>query len=417
MTTPKFGMTFSRSETEIVPVLGADFSKVLLIETSADADAAAFPIDAKVRFSTSDAVMMAKLGTGLLADAVRAVQAQMVGVNNGVDITVIRVTEAGTVAGTVANIAEALDPANLGDIAAVTGSTPRLIWAGRTAWPGTPADEETPAAPNPLWAALPVACELLQAIAIVDVDPEDREAALEQREMFNSERIMCVGVAAQTFVGAEMVTRAMGPYVIGLIVRVDNLHGGYPFDPFGNRPLYGLSGVSRHIGFSLLDGSTEGQQMLDDDVAIVVKGESGVDGAVADGGFIFIGFDNTATGELWKQIHQVRGADFLTVKIAQITREFLGKKITADGAEAWLNSIKFMLRDHKVRDHILGFDLQFKAAKNSPENIRLGHLTVNLGIEPVPAFKLANHEIARYRPALDDLVGQIIARLQSASAN
>jgi phage tail sheath protein FI len=99
----------------------------------------------------------------------------------------------------------------------------------------------------------------------------------------------------------------------------------------------------------------------------------------------------------------------------QITRQFLGKKVSADLAEAWIQSIKFKLRDHKANNDILGYDVQFRADKNSPENIRLGHLTVNLGIEPAPAFKVANHEVRRYRPAVEGLVADIIARLNAVA--
>ena len=405
MTAPVFGMTFTRPESEAVPALGADFSKALIIETSADANAATYPIGTAVRISTSDATKMAHLGTGLLADAAKAIHAQLGGLNAGADLTIIRVTEEATVAATVAGIAAALDPLLIAQIASQTGATPRLIWVGRTSWT---LDAETP---NPIWAALPIAAEKLLAVAVVDVDPTGQAAAITQREVFSSERIMPIGVAARVYEGENLVTRAMGPRIIGLMIRVDNLHEGKPFNPFANRSILGLSGLSRLIPFSLLDGSTEGQQMLESEVSIVVQGETGVDGAVADGGFVFIGTDNTTTGELWKQIHQVRGADYLTVKMMEITRQFLGKRISADLTEAWINSIKFMLRDHKVDEDILGFEVNFRADKNSPESIRLGHLTVNLGIEPVPAFKVANHEVARYRPALDDLVGKIIARL------
>ena len=410
MTAPVFGMQFSRSETEALPALGADFSKALVIETSEDAVALTYPLDTPVRISTSDAAKIADLGTGLLADAVKAIHAQLSGINGGADVTVIRVKEEATVALTVANIVAALAPTSIAEIASATGATPRLIWVGRTSWQ---ADAETP---NPIWAALPVACEKLLAVAVVDVDPDDKDDAITQREAFNSERILPIGVAARVYEGVSLVTRAMGPRILGLMIRVDNLFEGKPFNPFANRPVLGLSGVSRKIPFSLLDGSTEGQQMLESEVSIVVQGETGVDGAVADGGFVFVGTDNTTTGELWKQIHQVRGADYLTVKIMEITRQYLGKKISADGVEAWINSIKFMLRDHKVDQDIIGYDVQFRADKNSPESIRLGHLTVNLGIEPVPAFKLANHEVASYRPALDALVGEIIARLNSVAA-
>ncbi|WP_108459206.1 phage tail protein [Devosia naphthalenivorans] len=409
MTAPVFGMTFSRPDDEPVPVLGADFSKALLIETSADADATVFPIGTPVRISTSDAAMVAKLGTGALRDAVNGINAQLSGDNAGGDVTIYRVTEGADAAATAANIATALSPTNIAAIPSAVNATPRLIWAGRGAYR---ADQETQ---GPVPAALHAAAERLLAVAIVDVDDTSAANAIDARETMNSERILPVGVAARVYEGEAIVTRAMGPRVLGLFMRVDNENEGKPFDPIANRTIYGLAGLSRKIPFSFLDGSTEGQQMLENEVSIVVAGESGVDGAVADGGFSFIGTDNTTTGELWKQIHQVRGADYLTVKMMEITRQYLGRKITADRTESWLESIKFMLRDHKADDDILGYDVKFRADKNSPENIRLGHLTVNLGIEPAPAFKVANHEVRRYRPAVESLVADIIARLNAVA--
>jgi hypothetical protein len=155
--------------------------------------------------------------------------------------------------------------------------------------------------------------------------------------------------------------------------------------------------------------------MLAANVAIVTEGETGVDGAVADGGFVFIGTDNAQTGELWEQMHQVRGTDYIVTQIMGITRQFLGKnKITANMAEAWINSIAYALKDHKVADRILGYTPRtemFKADLNSPENIRLGTLALEIGIEPAPVFKCADHTIRRYRPAVEGLVAEIIARL------
>ncbi|NMG39796.1 phage tail protein [Chelativorans sp. ZYF759] len=409
MSAPTFGMTFTRPEDEPVPVLGADFSKALLIETSPDASAEAYPIGVPVRISTSDPDAVEALGTGYLADAVRGINSQIAGLNAGADVVILRVAEdddedpAAALANTSAAIVEALQ--GVGSIPSIANMTPRLIFAGRTAWRP---DEETA---NPVVAALPAACERLLAIAPIDVDDSSSALAIDARETMNSQRLMPIGVAARVFEGAEVVTRPMAPRVVGLFMRVDAMHGGRPFNPIANRPIQGLAGLSRPIPFSLLDGSTEGQQMLEAEVSIVARGETGVDGAVGDGGFVFIGTDNTETGELWKQIHQVRGADYLTVALMQITREFLGRRITADIVEAWLNSIRFMLRDRKAADDILGYDVQFRADRNSPEQIRLGHLTVNLGIEPAPAFKRADHEIRRYRPAVEGLVSEIVARL------
>lgn len=407
MSAPNFGLIFTRPEDEAIPVLGADFSKAWLIETSEDADAGTFPVGGRVRFSTSDTNYTSKLGTGLLADAVAGINAQLGPLNTGADVVVTRVAEGVDVAATAANIVAAL--ADASDVPSDVNMTPRLIWAGRTAWR---ADLDTT---SPVVAALHAACSALLAVAVVDVDDTSSANAIDARETMSSERMLPIGVAARVYEGVNLVTRPMGPRIVGLMMRVDNEHGGKPFDPIANRAIYGLAGLSRDIPFSLTDGSTEGQAMLEANVSIVVHGEVGVDGAVADGGALFIGTDNATTGELWQQIHQVRGADYLTVKMMRITREFLGLKVTADMVEAWLNSIKFMLRDHKAAGDILGSEVKFLADKNSPEQIRLGRLLVNAGIEPAPAFKRAEHEVRRYSPAVDGLVNDIVARLDAVS--
>lgn len=407
MSAPQFGMTFSRPADEPVPVLGADFSKALLVETSADASAETYPVDTPVRFSTSDSDAVAALGTGLLADAVKGINAQLDGINSGADVTVVRVAEGADVPATIANIVNIVN--SVQDIPSAVNATPRLAWFGRTAWR---ADLDTT---NPIVAALPAALGKILAVSPVDVDDTTSAKAIDARETMNSERLMPIGVAARVYEGEDLVTRPMGPRVIGLFQRVDNENEGKPFDPIANRAIYGLAGLSRKIPFSLLDGSTEGQQMLEAGVSIVAEGETGVDGAIADGGYVFIGTDNATTGDLWSQIHQVRGADAVTVELMQITRQFLGRKISADLVEAWLNSMKFMLRDHKADDDILGYEVAFREDKNSPEQIRLGHLTVNLGVEPAPAFKVANHEVRRYRPAVEGLVAEIIARLDASA--
>lgn len=410
MTAPVFGMQFTRPADEPVPVIGADFSKILVIETSADANAVTFPEGTPVRFSTGDAAKMTDLGTGLLKTYVQAIHDQLDSLNLGADVTVVRVAEGIDEAATSANIVAVLN--TITDIPSAVNSTPRIVLAGRTAWRP---DMDTI---NPVVAALEANLGKILAIAPVDVDDTSSANAIDARETMTSERVIPIGVAARVWEGANLVTRPMAPRVAGLMVRVDNENEGKPFDPIANRPIFGLGGLSRKIPFSLLDGSTEGQQMLAANVSIVSEGETGVDGAIADGGFHFIGTDNAQTGELWEQFHQVRGTDYLVVKIIQITREFLGRKITADMAEAWINSIAFMLRDHQADDDILGYtpaNQMFKASQNSPENIRLGTLKLDIGIEPAPVFKVANHDIRRYRPAVEGLVNEIIARLNAAA--
>lgn len=410
MTAPVFGMQFSRPQDEPVPVIGADFSKILAIEASDDASAGTYPVDTPVRISSSNTAARAALGTGPLADMVRGVHDQLNSINAGADITVVRVAEGEDDEETAAAIADIVN--SITDIPSAVNATPRIVLAGRTAWR---ADLDTA---NPVIVALEANLGKILAFAPVDVDATSAATAIDARETMSSERLMPIGVAARVYEGETLVTRPMSPRVAGLMVRVDNENEGLPFNPFANRSILGIAGLSRKIPFSLLDGSTEGQQLLEANVSIVAEGEVGVDGAVADGGFVFIGTDNAQTGELWEQVHQVRGTDYAVTELIQITRQFLGMKVTADMVEAWINSIAFKLRDHKAANRILGYtpaNQMFKASQNSPENIRLGTLKLDIGIEPAPVFKLANHDIRRYRPAVEGLVNEIIARLNAAA--
>ena len=219
---------------------------------------------------------------------------------------------------------------------------------------------------------------------------------------------------ARVLENGEFVLRPMSPRVIGLQIRIDNQHEGKPFHPIANQPIWDISGVEPRVHFDLEDGASEGQLLLADDLSIVVPGELGVDGSIADGGYIYIGTESCAEGDLWSQFHQVRGANYLAVKSIRITRQFLGGLISADAVEAWANSIKFMLRDHKALDDILGYRVEFPTT-NSPEQVRLGHLRIIPRIEPAPVFRVATIEQRRYRPAVDELVATIISRLTAAA--
>jgi len=421
MSAPVFGIINTRPNDEPLPVVGADFSKIAMVSTSDDADANLFPLDEPVRFSTSDTAFTSKLGTGYLADAVRGVAAQLGELQVAADVTVVRVAEGTasdpqqkleqTIANMVGSGASRTGVHALRDAPSHVNATPRItIYPGYTAW------RPDVNSANPVLAEIPAILNGLLAITVADVEDGSRDASIAARETIQSNRIMLVGTGARVYEGTDnpqVVVRPMAPRIAGLFARTDHAHKGKPFHPIANQPVYGIVGPSRPIEFSLTDGAVEGQQLLAADVGIVVRGEVGVDSAIADGGFVFIGTESCEESELWSQIHQIRGADYIAVKMMRIDRQFLGKLISADMAEAWLNSIRFMLRDHKADNDILGYDLKFTTAGNSAEEVRKGHLKVTPYVEPAPVFRLAEHEMRRYRPAVDSLVSEIAARINS----
>lgn len=424
VTAPVFGYQTSRPNDDPIAVTGADFSKVGFVTTSEDANPAIFPLDKPVRFTSTDPLFLAAAGTGYLKDALRGLNDQLAGY--GADTIVVRVAE-GTgaspalkLAATFANIIgdEGLRTGlwALRDAQALVKATPRLI--GTPGYTAQQPDGLTVS--NPIVAALAPHLEALQAVSVIDVAPGTKEAAISARNTMSSMRMIPLGVAARVYESvngvATLVTRPMSPRILGLFVRTDNNAEGKPFETICNQPVLGLADISRPISFSLRDGATEGQLLLAQDVSIVVAGESANVDAISDGGFVFIGTESAETSEAWSQFHQVRGQDYLDVKMQKITREFLGPRITPQRAEAWLNSLGFMLRDHVAAADILGFKLDFPKARNSAEEVRLGRLLIETYIEQAPSFRVATNVIRRYRPAVDALVDAIISRAGTASA-
>ncbi|MBX9761166.1 MAG: phage tail protein, partial [Beijerinckiaceae bacterium] len=104
MTAPVFGIINARPESEPIPVLGADFSKIGIITTSEDADEAVFPANALVNFSSSDPIYTAALGTGYLADAIRGINDQLGPLGTAADVTVVRVADGVDAAATLTNV-------------------------------------------------------------------------------------------------------------------------------------------------------------------------------------------------------------------------------------------------------------------------------------------------------------------------
>ncbi|SDQ99932.1 phage tail protein [Pseudovibrio sp. Tun.PSC04-5.I4] len=408
MSAPKIGMQFSYKSDDPFPVTEGDLSKVLVIDSSEDASDTEYPLDTPKRISSGDRAKVDALGTGTLRDHLRGVQDQLNLMERSADVTVVRTAKGATPEASAAAIAAIIN--SITEIPSAVNCTPGIVVAGSTAWRP---DLETV---NPVVAALEANIGRILAVAPVDVDPTSSANAIDARETMASGRLMPVGVAARVWEGDTVVTRPMASRVAGLIVRADTNNGNMPFETICNEPIFGLAGLSRKIPFNFLDGSKEGQQMLAADVAIVTEGEIGVYGSVAEGGFTFLGTDMAQTDAQWPQLHQQRGTDYIVTQMIKITRRHLGKKQSAQRVESWIREIVGDLRGLKQGGHILGYapaSQMFKADKNQPEKIELGHINLEIKQETASAFKRADFEMRRYRPAVDGLIRDILARLRS----
>lgn len=270
-------------------------------------------------------------------------------------------------------------------------------------------------ASNAIVAGLPTLLERLLAVAVVDGPSTDLATAIAWRKSIQSERIIPVdpGVKYMNAAGQVVVVPA-SPAIIGIAVRRDHEFQGRPFHSWANQPLYGIVGPARPIDFSILDGATEGQQLLAKNIGVIVRGESS-DGAIADGGFIFIGTDSCAKDTLWQFYNQLRGRDYIHLMFLKTLRSFLGKRnIDRGTTEDIIATMKSALRDIQATGDLLGFRVGFNKDVNSPEQLRLGRFTVSFQAEEPPVLRHIGVQSARYRHALDALLDDLLNSLDAA---
>lgn len=132
MTEALVGIIHQREEAQQLPVLGAEMSVVGLVGHAVGADPVAFPLNQNVLLNTSNAALLAKLGTGgFLVDAVRGIIDNLGVGQNAAHVIVRRVMKGANDAATIANV---LGSANartgiygLEDAAEDLGKTPRII--------------------------------------------------------------------------------------------------------------------------------------------------------------------------------------------------------------------------------------------------------------------------------------------------
>ena len=414
MSNPTFGISITRIDNEPRPAVWSDMSVVGLIGTAPAADADVFPLDAPVFMYSDDAAKRTALGAaGTIPNALNLINAQLGEFQVAAKVVVVRVEEGDTTAETIANIVG--DGASTGldafvQAGPVLGVIPRLLCA-----PGF-TSQRTGTDANAVCAALPAICNKLLAHAVVDGPATTEQAAIDWRETLSSSRLIPVDPAVKVLNGTEVAVMPLSPAVIGIGVRRDHEKQGRPFHSWANQPVQGIVGPSRPIGFSLTDGATEGQRLLSHNVGVLLRGELGVETAIASGGFVFVGTDNAGEDDLWRFYNVTRGRDYIHLMFLRTLRFYLGRfNLTGQTIQAVLNTMGFAMRDLKADGHILGYEVKFTRDQNSAEELRQGRFTVNFAAEEAPVLRYLGIQSARYRPALDALLDDLLAQVDAVT--
>lgn len=429
MPNPNFGFQFVRDATEPAPPSNAIMSIVGLVgpakrqtiagETTQEASdrdaafAAQFPLDTPVMFNSTDAAAATIDTTGNIGDAIRAVNGQVGRMQFSARIIFVRTADP-TGADDAAKLASATTGI-LGSSAsgtgiyafkragAICGAYPRLICV-----PGYDHQIVEPATANPIVAALPDVLNPILAHAVVDCPNLTEQGEIDFRETTQSERILPVSGGCKVYENGIAVTRPLAPRIVGVGVRRDFEYEGRPFRSWANQPIYDIIGPARNIDFNLTDGACEGQNLLGHQIGILVRGESGDDFAIADGGFVYIGYDNAGETAIWQQYHKVRGRDFIELTAMRTLRYYLGRyNLTAHTIQAVINTVGAILSIAQAKGDLLGYLCRFDPDQNNPSDLRAGKLYIDARFEESPMFRLATMLSRPYSPALDATIAAL----------
>lgn len=263
---------------------------------------------------------------------------------------------------------------------------------------------------NAIAAALPGVLNSILAVGIVQAPGVSRDGDVDYRETIQSERMIVVSPEAKMLDSAGATATAdMTAAIAGLFVRRDFEFDGRPFRSILNQPVYGITGVTRGIDFNLMDGSAEAQDLLDHQVASIVRGEAGDDFAIADGGFVHLGYEGTGEDLVWRQIHKVRGRDFIELTAIRTLRTFLGRyNLNQQTITSIVNTVDDIIQAAVARQELLGGRARFDPDLNNPSDLRTGHIYIDARFEEAPVFRKATMASRPYAPALNATIEQLI---------
>jgi phage tail sheath protein FI len=270
---------------------------------------------------------------------------------------------------------------------------------------------------NPVVAGATAICNQLMGHMIVESAGSSMQNDIDWRETMQSQRLIPLSGGCRVMDPATsfIMIRPLAPRMAGIMVARDHATGA-PFHSAANQPVQGIISPNREIGFSLTDSANEAQELLAFNIGVLIRGEVGDDFAIASGGFVLISTDNAGEDELWRMYNVMRGRDYIHLGLLRALRWYLGRyNIIGHTVQAILNTMKFFLRDLHADQHILGYKVNFRAEGNSPEQIRLGKLTVGFKAEEPPVLKHLTIESSRYREAIDAMVADLATQLNLAS--
>lgn len=300
-------------------------------------------------------------------------------------------------------------------------AAPTLAFTGGGGGSGAAATTAIETLANGVCAAIPTVLARLRAVFIPE-GPSSSESAYETWLETLSQDIRILHPLYQDArvldEDGEPVTKPLSPYIAGLYVRRDSEFDGVPGHSIANQSVNGLVGVTPRVKLDITNDSSQGMALIEKHAGIMVRGESGVDGSLSDGGFTFWGTDTLSADTQWMFANVARMRDFMELNLIKAVKFYIGRyNVTDQTVQAILNTMDSYLSQLRADRDILDFRITFDEDQNSPEELRLGFLTIAFQAEEPAPLRKITMKSRRYREALTELANSIsetLGNLESA---
>ncbi|KQR50145.1 phage tail sheath subtilisin-like domain-containing protein [Acidovorax sp. Leaf160] len=343
-----------------------------LVATASDADAAAFPIDKPVLF-TSIAKAQAKAGTkGTLATALAAIADQARPV-----VVVVRVAD-GVGADAAAKEADQTSKV-VGDyIGGVRTGIQALLAAEQQLGVkprilGAPGLDTKPVAE-----ALTAVAEKLRAMAYVHAHgAEDVSEALAYAEGFGKRETMVIWPNFTQWSTSQnkVVEVPAVAHALGLRAAIDQAQGWHK--SLSNVAVNGPTGISKDVFFDLQNPASDATLLNDGKVTTLIRKQ----------GFRFWGNRTCSADEAFSFEPATRTAHVLADTMAEGHFEFIDKPLTPSLVKDILEGINARLRSLKAGGYILDGRAWVNYEVNTTELLKSGKLTIDYDYTPLPPLE------------------------------
>jgi uncharacterized protein len=202
----------------------------------------------------------------------------------------------------------------------------------------------------------------------------------------------------------------------GLQVATDFKNAGIPGWSISGSQVNGILGLKNIYSFSLTDGSTQGQQLLADQVSVIEAGAIASDTAIAASGYVWAGVWNASTLPTTWFANQRRMKDYVNLALVKSIRAYLGvDNVTPHAVQAVLNNMQVLGSFLLSKQISLGFQVSFNPSENSPTQLAQGQFTVTFANQTPPPITQVTVESTDFPEAFTVELATIIQAANTLS--